>query len=109
MGGDIMRGITDQRFQGEVWAGLVVFMAMALGISIKREEEMVMGLTIIAVITVLGLVMPLFWIVGTVGSIIYFCLNRMVAAHEEGTIALSPQLGFTMADGGDPIDKKKKG
>jgi hypothetical protein len=99
----------DQRFQGAEWAGLVVLIALALGISIQREEEMVMGLTIIIVIVMLGLVMPLFWIIGTVGSITYFCLNRMGATHKEQTIALSPQLGFTMADGGDPIDKEKKG
>lgn len=101
-----MTGIIDQRLQGAVGMGLVVL--MALGLSIRREEEMVMGLTIIIVIIMLGLVMPLFWIIGTVGSITYFCLNRMGATHKERTVALNPHLGFTMADGGDPIDKEKK-
>ena len=85
---------------------MVVLMAMEL--SIRREEEMVMGFTIIAVIIMLGLVMPLFWIIGTVGSITYYCLNRMGETRKEQSIALNPQLGFTMADGGDPIDEQKK-
>ena len=103
-----MTGTIDQRFQGAVWVGLVALMAIALGLSIRREEEMAMGLTIIIVIIMLGLVMPLFWIIGTVGSITYFCLNRMGATRKEQTISLNPQLGFTMADGGDPIDEEKK-
>lgn len=85
---------------------MVVLMAMRH--SIRREEKMVMGLTIIAVIIMLGLVMPLFWIIGTVGSITYFFLNRMGETRKEQSITLNPQLGFTMADGGDPIDEKKK-
>ena len=103
-----MTGIIDKRLQGTVWVSLMVLVAMALGLSIQREEEMVMGLTIIIVIIMLGLVMPLFWIIGTVGSITYFCLNRMGAARKERTFVLNPHLGFTMADGGDPIDKEKK-
>ena len=101
-----MTGIMNQRLQITVGASLAVL--MALGLSIHREEEMVMGLTIIIVIVMLGLVMPLFWIIGTVGSITYFCLNKMGAARKERTGALNPQLGFTMADGGDRIDKEKK-
>lgn len=101
-----MTGLTDQRLQITVGASLAVL--MALGLSIHREEEMVMGLTIIVVIVMLGLVMPLFWIIGTVGSVTYFCFNRTGAACKERTVVLNPQLGFTMADGGDPIDNKKK-
>ncbi|MBU4371696.1 MAG: hypothetical protein KKH02_01000 [Proteobacteria bacterium] len=101
-----MTGIINQRLQGAVGVSLVVL--MALGLSIQREEGMVMGLTIIIVIIMLGLVMPLFWIIGTVGSVTYFCLNRMGAALKARTVVLNPQLGFTMADGGDPIDKEKK-
>ena len=104
-----MTSIMNKRLQGTVWVGLMVLMAIALGLLIQREEEMVMGLTIIAVIIMLGLVMPLFWIIGTVGSITYFCLNRIGATHKEQTFALGPQLGFTMADGGKPIDTEKKG
>jgi hypothetical protein len=104
-----MTGIMDQRLQGTVWMGLVgLVVLITLGLSIQREEEMVMGLTIIIVIIMLGLVMPLFWIIGTVGSVTYYCLNRMGATRKERTVVLNPQLGFTMADGGDPIDKEKK-
>jgi hypothetical protein len=53
--------------------------------------------------------MPLFWIIGTVGSITYVALNGMGAARKDRTFVLNPQLGFTMADGGDLIDKEKKG
>jgi hypothetical protein len=88
--------------------GLAVLMVLALGLSIAREEEMVMGLTIIVVIIMLGLVMPLFWIVGTVGSITYFCMNMMGKNRKEPTVALNPLLGLTMADGGDPVDDEKK-
>ena len=103
-----MTSIMNKRLQGTVWVGLMVLIAMALGLLIQREEEMVMGLTIIVVITMVGLVMPLFWIIGTVGSITYVGLNKMSAAFKEGTAALDPHLGFTMADGGEPVDEKKK-
>lgn len=68
-----------------------------------------MGLTILIIIIMLGLVMPLFWIIGTVGSITYFCLHWVGTTRKERTFALNPQLGFTMADGGDPLDKEEKG
>ena len=103
-----MKSIIDKRLQGAVWVSLVVLMALALGLLIQREEEMVMGLTIIVAIIMVGLVMPLFWIIGTVGSITYVGLNRMSSAFKEGTAALDPHLGFTMADGGEPVDEKKK-
>jgi hypothetical protein len=67
-----------------------------------------MLLTLLIVVIMVGLVMPLFWIFGTVGSITYVGLNRMSAAFKEGTVALDPHLGFTMADGGEPVDEKKK-
>jgi hypothetical protein len=83
-----------------------------MGISIQREEEMVMLLTLLIVVIMLGLVMPLFWIVGTVGSITYVGLKGMGVAHkertEERTFVLNSQLGFTMADGGEPVDEEKK-
>jgi hypothetical protein len=101
-----MTGIIDQRLQGTVWVGLLVL--MALGLLIQREEEMVMELTIIIIIIMLGLVIPLFWIIGTVGSITYFGLNRMGPTRKERTVALNPKLGITMADGGDPMDEEKK-
>ena len=107
-----MTGIINQRLQGTVWVSLVslvgLVVLMALGLSIQGEEEMVMRLTIIIVIIMLGLVMPLFWIIGTMGSITHFFLNMMGPTRKERTDALNPQLGITMADGGDPIYKEKK-
>ena len=67
-----------------------------------------MGLTIMIVVILLGLVMPLFWIAGTFGAITYTGLNRMGAASKERNVALNPRLGFTMADGGEPVDEEKK-
>ncbi|MBI4634232.1 MAG: hypothetical protein HY742_10120 [Deltaproteobacteria bacterium] len=66
-----------------------------------------MELTILVVITMLGLVMPLFWIIGTVTGINYY--YGVGKIHKERTAALNFQLGLTMADGGDLVDKKEKG
>jgi hypothetical protein len=71
----------------------------------EREGEKVMLLTILIVVIMLGLVMPLFWIIGTIGSITYVGLNRKGVARKERTVVLNPQLGFTMADGGEPVDE----
>jgi hypothetical protein len=74
----------------------------------NKEEERVMKLTILIIIAVLGLIMPLLWITGTLTSIIYFYRHRAGKPHKERTFALNPQLGLTMADGGDSIDKEEK-
>ena len=62
--------------------------------------------TILVVAIMLGLVMPLFWIFGTAGTIAYVGLKGMGVARKEQTFGMSPQLGFTMADGGEPVDKE---
>ncbi len=67
-----------------------------------------MLLTILMAVIVLGLVMPLFWIVGTLGSITYVGLNGIGAARGERPVALNPQLGFKMADGGEPVDEETR-
>ena len=64
--------------------------------------------TILVVVIMLGLVMPLFWIFGTVGTLTYIDLKGMGFARKEQTFGMSPQLGFTMADGGEPVDEEKK-
>jgi hypothetical protein len=68
-----------------------------------------MKLTILIVIGVLGLLVPLFWITGTLTTVVYFCLQSIGAIRKERFATLNPQLGLTMADGGDSIDKEKKG
>jgi len=68
---------------------------------------MVMKLTIFVFIIALGVLMPLYWIVGSLTSVIYFCLNGGSAVRKERTVALNPHLGITMADGGDPVDKER--
>jgi hypothetical protein len=75
------------------------------------EEEITMKVTVLSIIFALGLLLPLFWIVGTVTSIIYYCLHRekeTAALDTRQAVAFNPQLGLTMADGGDAIDKEKE-
>jgi len=81
-----------------------------------------MSTTILIVILVLGLAMPLFWIIGAMTSVGFFCVykgkdmivryqERKAAAGEIGTgrtVISRSQLGLTMADGGDSIEEKKK-
>jgi len=82
-----------------------------------------MSTTILIVIVVLGLIMPLFWIIGAMTSVGYFCVctgKDMIVRYQEKkasadttrngrTVIPNPLLGFTMADGGDSIEKEKKG
>ncbi|MHB8908048.1 MAG: hypothetical protein ACYDAA_04130 [Syntrophales bacterium] len=70
-----------------------------------------MKVIILSVIFALGLLLPLFWIGGTVTSIIYFWRHRereTAALDTRQAVAFNPQLGLTMADGGDAIDKEKE-
>jgi hypothetical protein len=66
-----------------------------------------MKLAILIIIATLGLIIPLFWILGSVASI-PFLWHRAGATRKERVMALEPQLGLTMADGGDVIDKVEK-
>ncbi len=67
-----------------------------------------MKFAILIAIAVLGLLIPLLWITGTLTAAVYMLRQRLGAAHKEGAVAFDPQLGLTMADGGDTIDKKEK-
>jgi len=42
------------------------------------------------------------------GIFTYFCLNKMGKTRKEQRVAFNPQLGLTMADGGDPIEEETK-
>ncbi|MCG6536864.1 MAG: hypothetical protein L7F78_19705 [Syntrophales bacterium LBB04] len=67
-----------------------------------------MKLAILTIIAALGLVIPLFWLVGTGAGMTYLGLHWFGKHQKDGTATFNPQLGFTMADGGDPVDKKGK-
>ena len=67
-----------------------------------------MKLTALIIIIMLGLLIPMFWLSGSLASAIYFCLRWVGAIRKECNVAFHPQLGPTMADGGDSIDKEKK-
>jgi hypothetical protein len=103
---NIMTRIIDKRLNGLV--GVTLMALMGLELYSNREEEMVMKLAILIIIAVLGLVIPLFWLIGTATGFTYFGLHRVAKTRKEQTVAFNPELGLTMADGGDPIDKEKK-
>lgn len=63
-----------------------------------------MKLTILILIIMAGLLVPLFWIIGTLAAVPFLWLH----ARKERTAVLTPQLGLTMADGGDSIDDKEE-
>lgn len=67
-----------------------------------------MKLTILIIICVLGLMVPLFWLIGTATGMIYYYRRRVGAPCDERLAALNPHLGFTMADGGESIAKEEK-
>jgi hypothetical protein len=102
----IMTGLINERLKGLVGVTLLVLMGLQLYMS--REEEMVMKLAILIIIAALGLVIPLFWLIGTATGFTYFGLHKAAKTLKEQMVAFNPQLGLTMADGGDPIDKEKK-
>ncbi len=64
-----------------------------------------MKLLILIVVGLLAVAMPLFWLLATVTGIVSYGLHWRRTAHEAPDIVLNPQLGFTMADGGDAIEK----
>lgn len=81
-----------------------------------------MSTTILIVILAFGLIMPLFWIVGAFTAVGCFCVCKgkdLIVRYQENkvsagitrkgrTVIPNLQLGLTMADGGDSIDKKEK-
>lgn len=74
-----------------------------------------MNTALLIILLVLGLIMPLFWIIGAMTSVGYVAISRgreILARNMERRghkpTAFQGQLGVTMADGGDPVDKKKK-
>jgi hypothetical protein len=69
---------------------------------------MIMKLTILGLITTLGVMIPVLWITGTLISIVYFVRHREKITRKEWVFAFNPQLGLTMADGGDPVAEEKK-
>lgn len=87
------------------------YFGTVIGLVISKEngkEELVMELTILIIIAALGLMIPVFWLVGTATGITYFCLHGVRKTRREQTVPLNSELGLTMADGGDPVDKKEK-
>lgn len=86
-----------------------LFWITGTAVSVAIQEGMAMKTTILVIIVMLGLTIPLMWLIGTVIAMIYFHLRRVRATDEEPAVALHSQLGLTMADGGDAIEKEKKG
>ena len=101
-----MTSVREQQWNGLVGLGLLVFMGPQLFEG--REEEMVMKMIILIIIAALGLLIPLFWIIGTATGFTYFGLHGLAKRAKESRVVLNPRLGLTMADGGDPIEQDKK-
>ena len=74
-----------------------------------------MSTAIIIILVGLGLIMPLFWIIGAMTSVGYVVVSRgmdFFAKNRESrdkakAPAFNGHLGVTMADGGDSIEKEK--
>ena len=64
--------------------------------------------TILVIIVMVGVAVPLVWLIGTLISMVHFYRHRVGATERESAVLLHPELGFTMADGGDAIDKIDK-
>lgn len=86
-----------------------LFFIIGTVISIAVQEGMAVQTTILVIITLLGLMIPLIWFIGTMTAMIYVYLNRAHQTRESLVVPLHAQLGLTMADGGDSIEKKEKG
>lgn len=87
---------------------LPLFFIIGTVISMTLQEGIDMKTTVLVIITMLGFTIPLMWLVGTLVAMVYFYQQRVSATGEERTVALHPQLGVTMADGGDSIEKREK-
>ena len=66
-----------------------------------------MKITVLSIIIAVGLLMPLYWIIGSLTSAVYFCFHGVGATGREQMGTVNPHLGLTMADGGDPVKKEK--
>ncbi|MBW6485399.1 MAG: hypothetical protein K0B01_04520 [Syntrophobacterales bacterium] len=75
-----------------------------------------MSTAVIIILLALGLIMPLFWIIGAMTSVGYVAISRgmdiLTRARERdgevNAVAFKGQLGVTMADGGAAIEKEKE-
>lgn len=87
---------------------LPLFFILGTVISITLQGGMDMKTTFLVIITMLGFTIPMMWLIGTLIAMIYFYQHRVSETSEERTVALHPQLGLTMADGGDSLEKKDR-
>jgi hypothetical protein len=87
---------------------LPLFFIVGTVISMTVQEGLDMKTTFLVIITMLGFTIPLMWLVGTLIAMVYFYQHRLRATGEERMGVLHPQLGVTMADGGDSIEKKSE-
>ena len=64
--------------------------------------------TFLIMIIMVGVAVPLMWIIGSLVSMVHFYRQRAGATEKEQAFLLHPELGYTMADGGDAIAEKEK-
>ena len=93
-----MVGIIDQLLQGPVGVGLVVLMGLVMLTFFLWYGFFVIALPSVSAISLVR------------GMIVRYQEKRarVGTTRKEQIVALNPQLGLTMADGGDSLDKEKK-
>ncbi len=67
-----------------------------------------MKITVLSIIIALGLLMPVYWIIGSLVSAVYVGFHSLGAIRKGQRGILHPHLGLTMADGGKPVKKEKR-
>ena len=93
-----MTGIIDQLLQGPVGVGLMVLMGLVMLTFFLWYGFFVIALPSVSVILLVR------------DMIVRYQEKRagVGTTRKERITALNPQLGLTMADGGDSLDKEKK-
>ena len=93
-----MTGIIDQLLQGPLGVGLMVLMGLVMLTFFLWYGFFVIALPSVSAISLVR------------DMIVRYQEKRarVGATRKERTTALNPQLGLTMADGGDSLDKEKK-
>jgi len=92
----------------EGWEGWGVALFIATGLLLTNKEVGTMKVAVLVILVALGLVIPLFWLGGSLTSMVYFAMQKLGILRKEEKVTFHPVLGVTMADGGEAIEEEKK-
>ena len=101
-----MTGVINEQWKGLM--GVSLLMLIGLQLFVNGEEEITMKLIILIAIAVLGLIIPVFWLIGTATGFTSFGLRGLAKTRKEQNVVFNPHLGLTMADGGEDQGKKEE-